>query len=124
MLRNPDPFRIYRRAGSFKSRESAECIIANEAQPPSDRPLPLDCGVVLSELAPAPFALYVSRSGGAGDRGDAPADCRDESRSRTGRWRGQRSRPILSDTFPDCGLSISPAMNIGESQRFQSGKIP
>ena len=35
MLRNPDPFRIYRRAGSFKSRRSADCITGTNAGPHS-----------------------------------------------------------------------------------------
>jgi hypothetical protein len=35
MPRNPDPFRIYRLAGSFKSGKSADCIIATNAGPHS-----------------------------------------------------------------------------------------
>ena len=49
-----------------------------------DVAIPIDCGLFLFELAPAPFALYVQRSS-AGDRGDAPTDCRVESCSRTRR---------------------------------------
>ena len=41
--------------------------------------IPIDCGLFLFELAPAPFALYVKGGSGAGDRGDAPADSRVES---------------------------------------------
>ena len=46
--------------------------------------IPIDCGLFLFELAPAPFALYVPRSSGAGELGDAPADSRVESGGRTG----------------------------------------
>jgi len=37
MLRNPDPFRISRRAGSLKSGKSADCIIDTNAWPHSWR---------------------------------------------------------------------------------------
>ena len=76
MPRNPDPFRIYRVAGSFKSGKLADCIIATNAGPHRHAPIRIDCGLFLFELEPAPFALYVPRSSGAGDRGDAPTDCR------------------------------------------------
>jgi hypothetical protein len=54
MPRNPDPFRIYRLAGSFKSGKSADCIIATNAGPDSGQ-----CGYSdrWQILAPPPFAL-------------------------------------------------------------------
>src|SRR5215471_18989498 len=48
----------------------------------------IDCRLFLFELAPAPFAVYVARGSGEGERGNAPADCRVESRSPTSRQQG------------------------------------
>src|SRR5215475_12290810 len=62
------------------------------------RNVPIGCGLFLFELAPAPFVLCVPRSSGAVGCGDAPADRRVESRSRTGDV-DDKGRPILSDTF-------------------------
>jgi putative transposase len=45
----------------------------------SDAFIPIDRGLFLFELASDPFALYVPRSSGAGDRGDASTDSRVES---------------------------------------------
>jgi hypothetical protein len=69
-------------------------------------------------LAPAPFALYVPRSSGTGDCGDAPADCRDEVKPlgpiATTKRKVGPEQYLFAIVF--CFNGFVPSMNTGESQ--------